>query len=235
MRRKTYNCYLVKDNESNNFAFVIEELESTFCFYESLQDLIYNLIDNCFTQEYKVRASLEDCEIFIQFEIEIKEDSDGGVLGNCNDLIYNMRKIKVVNHIKEERNKDLIEITKLMYEKFKKNSENNLKENYNIEFGNITYKNSFGFFLFLFIIVLFEFITNRFPINHLIDRDYFNINLEDVNIDKLIKELNDLLINEEGVSNNDLTVYMSLKQQKEHRLVLNENNNSLVVTAYKKS
>lgn len=65
---------MVKDNESNNLAFVIEEIENTYTFYELLQDLINNLIDNCFIQEYKVRGSLEDCEIIIQFQIEIKDD-----------------------------------------------------------------------------------------------------------------------------------------------------------------
>lgn len=46
---------------------------------------------------------------------------------------------------------------------------------------------------------------------------------------------NGMKLNEEGVSNDVLTVYMSLKNQKEHRLVLKEEKeNYFVVTAYKK-
>lgn len=43
-------------------------------------------------------------------------------------------------------------------------------------------------------------------------------------------------LNEEGVSNNNLEVYMSIKQQKEHRLVLKRvAENSWIVTFYRKN
>lgn len=119
-------------------------------------------------------------------------------MGNSDNFIYNLRKIKVFNNTKEENKKDLIQITKLMYEKYKKDRDDNeIKENYNIEFGNIIYYNSFGFFLFLFIIVLFEFITNKFPMDHLIDSDYYNINFENISLEEELKVLDDLLISEQ--------------------------------------
>ena len=47
---------------------------------------------------------------------------------------------------------------------------------------------------------------------------------------------NAMKLNEQGVSNNSLTVYFNLKNQKEHRLVINEiSENRLVVTTYRKT
>lgn len=72
---------------------------------------------------------------------------------------------------------------------------------------------------------------------HILERHYKPNDLEAVDILNIIDVFKrGLKLNEFGVSNNDLEVYLSLKNQKEHRLVLKKvDDNSWVVTFYRKS
>ncbi|QFR49700.1 hypothetical protein FJR48_08120 [Sulfurimonas lithotrophica] len=71
---------------------------------------------------------------------------------------------------------------------------------------------------------------------HILEKHFYPNDLEAMDILNMMDICKrGMKLNEVGVSNQDLTVYMSLKNQKEHRLVLNEvRKNFFVVTAYKK-
>lgn len=71
---------------------------------------------------------------------------------------------------------------------------------------------------------------------HILEKHYSPNDLEAMDILNMMDICkNGMKLNEKGVSNNELTVYMSLKNQKEHRLVLNEiKENYFVVSAYRK-
>ena len=70
---------------------------------------------------------------------------------------------------------------------------------------------------------------------HILRKHYKN-DLETMDILNLpIFFKNAIELNEQGVSNNSLTVYSNLKNQKEHRLIINEiHKDRLVVTTYRK-
>lgn len=72
---------------------------------------------------------------------------------------------------------------------------------------------------------------------HILLGHYKNNDLETMDIINIFEiYIRGIKLASKGVSNNYLTVYMTLKNNKEFRLVLNPiNDNSLVVTAYRKS
>ncbi|PHO10320.1 hypothetical protein CPG37_04540 [Malaciobacter canalis] len=71
---------------------------------------------------------------------------------------------------------------------------------------------------------------------HILEKHYKPNDLETMdilNLPIIFKEA--LKLNNEGVSNKALTTYINFKNQKKHKLVVNEiTNNKLVVTAYRK-
>lgn len=71
---------------------------------------------------------------------------------------------------------------------------------------------------------------------HILEGHYKLNDLEAIDILNMIDVFKKgIKLHEEGVSNTDLDVYMSLKQQKEHRLVLKRvEENHWIVTFYKK-
>lgn len=72
---------------------------------------------------------------------------------------------------------------------------------------------------------------------HILEKHYKPNDLEAMDILNIIDVFKrGLKLNEEGVNNSNLEVYMSLKQQKEHRLVLKKvTESSWIVTFYRKS
>jgi hypothetical protein len=72
---------------------------------------------------------------------------------------------------------------------------------------------------------------------HIIEKHYKSNDLEAMDILNIIDVFKSgMKLNEEGVSNNNLEVYMSLKKQKEHRLVLKKvEKNTWIVTFYRKT
>lgn len=72
---------------------------------------------------------------------------------------------------------------------------------------------------------------------HILEGHYKPNDLEAIDILNMIDICKrGIKLNEEGVNNSELDVYMSLKQQKEHRLVLKKvDGDSWVVTFYRKS
>lgn len=71
---------------------------------------------------------------------------------------------------------------------------------------------------------------------HILEKHYNQNDLEAMDILNMMDICKrGIKLNEVGVSNTGLVVYMSMKDKKEHRLVLNEvEENYFVVTAYKK-
>lgn len=72
---------------------------------------------------------------------------------------------------------------------------------------------------------------------HIIEKHYKPNDLEAMDILNIIDVFKlGMKLNEEGVSNDNLEVYMSLKKQKEHRLVLKKvEKNVWIVTFYRKT
>jgi hypothetical protein len=72
---------------------------------------------------------------------------------------------------------------------------------------------------------------------HILEKHYHQNDLETMDILNLpIMFKNALQLINQGISNNALTVYKKLGQQKEHRLVINEiTKEKLVVTTYRKN
>lgn len=71
---------------------------------------------------------------------------------------------------------------------------------------------------------------------HIIEKHFNKNDLEAIDIINIADIFErGLKLNDEGVTNPDLIVYYSIKNQKEHKLVLREvKNNSWVITFYKK-
>ena len=77
---------------------------------------------------------------------------------------------------------------------------------------------------------------DRKGFKHILKKHYVKNDLETIDIINIAEVVQrGIKLSKKGVSNSALTVYMSLKKQKEHRLVLKDmKDDSFVITYYKK-